>query len=253
MADKEPKLVSRREFVTTIGSAGVGVMLGGVVLNGFFLSDQVLALPASEGYLLVDTKKCAGCESCMLACSLVHEGASNVSLSRIQITQNPFGHFPDDMSQSVCRQCPFPACVEACPTGALHVDTANGNVRTVDASKCIGCEKCVDACPFTPSRAIWNTQEKHAEKCDLCADTPFWNEKGGVGGKQACITVCKMNAISFTKDVPVQNATGYDVNLRTKDGSAELGLPLGDDGHFTADQVAKAKAAAAAAAAPPKH
>jgi protein NrfC len=224
MADKEPKLVSRREFVTTIGSAGVGVMLGGVVLKGFFLPDQVLAVPASEGYLLVDTKKCSGCSSCMLACSLTHHGSVSFSQSRIQISQNVFTPYPGDISVVQCRQCPFPACVEACPTGALHVDTANGNVRTVDASKCIGCEKCVDACPFTPSRAIWNTQEKHAEKCDLCADTPFWNEKGGVGGKQACATVCPMKAISFTKDVPIQNGdAGYNVNLRAKDGWAKLG------------------------------
>jgi len=29
--------------------------------------------PLSEGYLIVDSKKCAGCIACMLACSLVHE------------------------------------------------------------------------------------------------------------------------------------------------------------------------------------
>ena len=48
-------------------------------------------------------------------------------------------------------------------------------MRTVDVSKCIGCERCVNACPFTPGRALWNYEEKHAQKCDLCANTPFWN------------------------------------------------------------------------------
>jgi len=68
--------------------------------------------------------------------------------------------------------------------------------------------------PVHPSRALWNGADKHAQKCDLCADTPFWNEKGGPGGKQACATVCAMKAISFTKDVPVQGAdTGYNVDL----------------------------------------
>ena len=205
--------LSRREFVTGIGGTGAGLIFGGLFVKGLFLPDKVFAIPASEGYLLVDTKKCAGCTSCMMACSLTHHGQSNYSLSRIQITQNAFGHFPDDIDVAQCRQCPYPACVEACPTGAVHVDAANGNVRTIDESKCIGCERCVNACPFTPSRIQWNGQEKHGQKCDLCANTPFWNQEGGPGGKQACVEACPMKAISFTADVPVQADAGYDVDL----------------------------------------
>jgi len=249
MADKEPKQVSRREFVTTIGGVGVGAVLGGGLLRGYFLPDQVLAIPASKGYLLVDTKKCLGCYSCMLACSLTHHGSESFSNSRIQVVRNDFVAYPNDITINQCRQCPYPACVEACPTEALHVDTAHGNVRTVDARKCIGCERCVEACPFTPSRALWNGADKHAQKCDLCANTPFWSQDGGPGGKQACVEICPMKAISFTKDVPVQSDKGYDVNLRLTDGSAELGLPLGDDGSYTPAQVAAGQAAAAAAAA----
>ena len=72
-------------------------------------------IPASDGYLLVDIKKCQGCASCMLACSLVHEGVESLSLSRIQIIQNSFEAFPDDVTVEQCRQCVDPACVEACP------------------------------------------------------------------------------------------------------------------------------------------
>ncbi|HEY3316879.1 MAG TPA: 4Fe-4S dicluster domain-containing protein [Coriobacteriia bacterium] len=255
--ETKKKDYTRREFVTGVGGLGLGAVLGGLVGSSFLLPDKVLAIPASQGYLLVDTKKCVGCDSCMLACSLVHHGSTSFSNSRIQIVQNPFVTFPNDIEQNQCRQCPYPACVDACPTGANHVDTAHGNVRTVDPAKCIGCERCVNACPFTPSRALWNSQEKHAQKCDLCAETPYWNEKGGPGGKQACIESCPMKAISFTKEVPVQKDAGYDVNLRKTDGTAELGLPLGDDGKYTKSQVDAARAAAAAMAAAskaaPKH
>jgi len=246
---KEPKQLSRRDFVTGLGSLGLGAVLGGVLGSAVLLPDRVLAIPASEGYILVDTKKCIGCDSCMLACSITHHGSASFSQSRIQISQNVFEPYPGDLTIAQCRQCPYPACVEACPTGANHVDTANGNVRTVDASKCIGCERCVSACPFTPSRALWNGAEKHAQKCDLCANTPFWDKKGGPGGKQACVEVCKMHAVTFTSEIPIQSDAGYDVNLRTKDGSAALLLPTGDDGFFSPGQVAAAKAAAAAAAA----
>ena len=224
-ADYSPQSgLSRRQFVTGLGGIGLGAVLGGVITGGLAQPASAIAIPASQGYLLVDTKKCSGCDSCMLACSLTHHGKASLSLSRIQVAQNVFTPYPNDITISQCRQCPFPACVEVCPTGASHVDAANGNVRTVDVGKCIGCERCVNACPFTSSRADWNFEDKHAEKCDLCADTPFWNEKGGAGGKQACVAVCPMHAVTFTQEVPVQAGdVGYNVNLRSKDGWAKLG------------------------------
>ena len=209
-----PKSMDRRQFITGVGGAGAGLVLGGLLVKGFLLPDEVFAVPASDGYLLVDTKKCSGCTTCMMACSLAHTGEVNLSLARIQVVQNSFGAFPNDIEIAQCRQCPYPACVDACPTGANHVDADNGNVRTIDASKCIGCERCVEACPFTPSRALWNFEDKHAQKCDLCADTPFWDEKGGPDGKRACETLCPMRAISFTREIPRQNEDGYDVDLR---------------------------------------
>lgn len=207
------KKLSRRQFLTGLGGVGVGALFGGV-LNSLALPDEVIAIPASQGYLLVDTKKCAGCTTCMLACALTHHGKTSQSLARLQVTAYPMGQFPNDIDIAQCRQCPFPACVEACPTGANHVDAKTG-VRTVDAKKCIGCERCVNACPFTPARAIWNFEEKHAQKCDLCLDTPFWDHVGGPDGTRACEEVCPMRAISFTKEIPAQTGDGYDVDLRT--------------------------------------
>ena len=173
--------------------------------------------PLSEGYLVVDRKKCCGCITCMLACSLVHEGNTTPSMSRIQVVQNSFRCFPEDIELAICRQCPYPACVQACPTGAMQVDSANGNVRIVDESLCSGCGDCIDACPFTPSRVIWNHEKNTVTKCDLCVDAPHWIHKGGSDGKQACVEVCPMRAIKLVNELPQQrDGLGYNVNLRNE-------------------------------------
>lgn len=230
MADKDKKQenqeFSRRSFLKLASGAALGVAFGGALPQLIHLGDGLVAIPASEGYLLVDTKKCGGCVSCMLACSLVHEGKENLSLSRIQILQNPFENFPNDITQEQCRQCTFPACVEACPTGAMQANPKNGNVRMVDERKCIGCMQCIEACPQQPARLQWNHEKKHSQKCDLCANTPYWKEKGGADGKQACVSVCPVNAIKFTKEIPTQvGDMGYNVNLRQNDAWGKLGFP----------------------------
>jgi protein NrfC len=220
--------LSRREFMKISGNMAVLVGTGGALKKFVWLRNGIAAIPASEGYLLVDTKKCQGCLTCMLACSLSHEGEENLSLSRIQIIQNPFEGFPDDLDISQCRQCVDPKCVEACPTDALFVDKEHGNIRRIDETKCIGCESCIEACPFTPSRSIWDADEEHALKCDLCLDTPFWDQEGGPGGKQACVELCPLGALKFTKEIPDQEGDrGYKVNLRGP-GWRKLGFSVDD-------------------------
>jgi len=216
---------SRRQFLTGVGGMGIGAVLGGALLKSIILPEEVLAVPASGGYILVDTKKCSGCTTCMLTCSLTHYGETSLSLARIQVIQDSFGKFPDDIEIDQCRQCPYPSCVDACPTGANHIDAENGNVRMIDYDKCIGCERCVNACPFTPSRVQWNPEEKHAQKCDLCADTPYWSEEGGPDGKHACVEACPMRAITFTRDIPAQTDAGYDVDLRAGTPWDAYGFP----------------------------
>ncbi len=98
MADKSESNYSRRNFLRVFGGTGAGLYAAAVVPVKFFRSEDGVPIAASDGYLLVDTKKCQGCVSCMLACSLAHEGAVSHSLSRIQITQNSFEKWPNDIS-----------------------------------------------------------------------------------------------------------------------------------------------------------
>ena len=223
--------ISRRGFLKVAGTVVIYIGVGGCPTfdksSGKFIRSEDLEpnVVASKGYLLVDTKKCQGCVSCMLSCSLVHEGVENLSFSRIQVMQNPFEKYPEDITVGQCRQCISPACVEACPTGALHISKKHGNIRMIDASKCSGCRSCIAACPYEPVRLSFDYEKEHALKCDMCMNAPFWKEQGGVKGKQACVSVCPMGAIMFTGQIPIQKGNmGYEVNLRGK-AWEKMGFP----------------------------
>ncbi len=178
--------------------------------------EVVKTYPASQGYLLVDSRVCAGCHACMMACSMVHDGKSSLSNSRIQVEQNLLAVFPEDFKINQCRQCVNPLCVQACPSGACHVDTEHGNTRVIDSAKCLGktCMKCINACPFIPHRTVFNYEKNYSMKCDLCIDAPYWDEKSGIDGKQACVEVCPVHAIKFVAETPSQlGEAGYDLHL----------------------------------------
>jgi protein NrfC len=230
-------VLTRRDFIKVTGAILIVTGSGGcnpfakdegagpgVVMTG--------EIPPADGYLLVDIEKCQGCASCMLACSLIHEGVESLSLSRIQILQNSFEPFPDDLTIEQCRQCVDPACVRVCPTGALQADAQYGHVRRVDQEQCIGCGACYSACPYTPSRAFLAADEAYggearSRKCDLCAHAPYhWaGAGGGPAGKQACVEVCPVGAIVFTDEIPRQQGDrGYRVDLRDQNWR-KLGYP----------------------------
>jgi protein NrfC len=219
--DWENKLsgtISRRQFILRVGAMGLAAAAGShLILPGELLAIPN-SIPNSEGFLVVDLKKCQGCGTCMMACALAHAGVASYTLSRIQIQQDPFVNWPDDVFMATCRQCQDAPCVEVCPVRPLRAnkpDPKHGNIRTIDPKLCIGCKLCLTRCPYTPSRIQWNQDIQRSQKCDLCADTPFFGEKGGPGGTQACVKVCPVNAIAFTKIMPDQDTEeSYFVNLR---------------------------------------
>ena len=228
-AGGKEKTVLRREFLV----GGGAVLAAGALAHTpatMALTPPAAAekpsFPKSTAYIVYDSRLCLGCQSCMLACSLTHEGEATFSLSRIQIIRDApsFTKYPFDIVMSVCRQCTTPLCVQNCPVGACHVDEANGNIRTIDQSKCIGCQRCIKSCPQRPHRTIWNPVLKKSAKCDLCADAPYWSQEGGPTGKQACIESCTVKALKLVTDAPSQtDISGYDVNLAS--AAPKTGFP----------------------------
>jgi protein NrfC len=214
--ESEKKKFSRRDFVVGSGTALAGGALAVVTAGAAEPPAKKKAsdYPLSKKYLVYDSRHCEGCMSCMFACSMVHEGVSSLSLSRIQVSRAVLTKYPLDIQINVCRQCPEPMCVENCPTGACHVSAENGNVRMIDSEKCIGCGECLQSCPHTPHRTIWNSSAKKSTKCDLCVHTPYFQKKGGPFESQACVSTCPAGALKLVAELPSQaDESGYDFNF----------------------------------------
>ena len=65
----------------------------------------------------------------------------------------------------ICNHCLNPACVAACPSGAIYKRGEDG-VVLINQNVCRAWRMCVTACPYKKSYYNWNTGK--SEKCILC-------------------------------------------------------------------------------------
>ncbi|MBI3186210.1 MAG: nitrate reductase subunit beta [Myxococcales bacterium] len=65
----------------------------------------------------------------------------------------------------ICNHCSNPACVAACPSGALYKRGEDG-VVVLNQSRCRAWRHCVSACPYKKSYFNWASGK--SEKCILC-------------------------------------------------------------------------------------
>ena len=146
--------------------------------------------------ILTDTTKCIGCNECVLACKKVNHLKQDVprrwdsddGLSARNWT-SVIGRPDDKYVRKQCRHCLEPACVSACPVGAMH-KTEIGAV-VYDSSKCLGCRYCMMACPFGIPRYDWDRIVPYVRKCILCYD------RIEQGGQPGCTEACPTKATIF--------------------------------------------------------
>ena len=78
--NSSPNEITRRQFLLGAGALGLAAAVGAdLVLPGKLLA-ITNSIPNSEGFLLVDLKKCQGCGTCMMACALAHTGVASYIL-----------------------------------------------------------------------------------------------------------------------------------------------------------------------------
>ena len=97
--------------------------------------------------MIIDQHKCVGCAACEIACKTHNEVPTGVFLTH-HVAQTT-GKFPKSKYSykiTMCNHCTNAACVEACPTTAMHKDEYGLTVH--DPEKCIRCQACAHACPY---------------------------------------------------------------------------------------------------------
>ena len=110
---------------------------------------------------VVDVDRCVGCQECMFAC-VRRLGAGGLESSCIHVKSA--GGIRKGFTVVVCRACFDPPCARVCPTDAL-VERQGGGVKLKEAL-CIGCENCVEACPF--GAIFWDGAQNKPVVCVYC-------------------------------------------------------------------------------------
>jgi anaerobic dimethyl sulfoxide reductase subunit B (iron-sulfur subunit) len=163
----------------------------------------------------LDTAACTGCKACVVACKDRHDLPVGVNWRRVVEYGGgawtggpdqpvPVGVFAYQVSLS-CMHCADPACLAACPAGAIG-KREDGVVR-VDPDRCLGCHYCQWACPYgAPQFGPAGTMSK----CDFCADLL------DRGGGPACVEACPTRALAW----------GPLERLRAEHGGLQAVAPL---------------------------
>lgn len=130
---------------------------------------------------------CIGCRACEIACKDKNGLSTGPRFRRVQYVEG--GTYPDVFAYKVnvsCNHCAKPACLPACPTGAIFKRKKDG-VVDIDSTLCIGCRRCEAACPYGAPQ--FDMASNTVKKCNMCVD------ELDVGRDPYCVAACMMRVL----------------------------------------------------------
>jgi molybdopterin-containing oxidoreductase family iron-sulfur binding subunit len=162
--------------------------------------------------MVIDLRKCVGCNSCTAACKQANTTPPGIFWSKVLLYETT-GDYPQARLRflpMLCMHCQEAPCLEVCPTGATF--RGEGGLVLVNDDLCVGCRYCIMACPYesrsynyarpreyysgqglTEYEQVLNGQHPKGaiEKCNFC--TPRLQE----GKAPVCVATCPSDARIF--------------------------------------------------------
>jgi len=193
-ASKAPltsRRLSRRQFVSKSGTTLALVAAASLPVRVGAPRHSRTAV--GQKAVLVDTTRCVGCNVCVEACKRKNglpvrdtwpTDLSPEAYSYVRKAKNRVYY-----AKRQCMNCVDPACVAACPVGAMRKSKL-GPVY-YDANACFGCRYCEQACPFQVPRYTWDERWPKVTKCNMCRD------RVEQGLPPACVASCPFGALAF--------------------------------------------------------
>lgn len=209
------KKLSRRDVLKTGGAVVATTVVATSLLSAkAYTAEKVVPRWA----MVVDLRRCIGCRGCTVACKSEYDvalGRWNTVVKNIE-----FGKYPNTQKHFLPRLCnncagekDVPPCVEKCPEAKSGKREKLGDVRyrtgatykrpdgmiLLDMSLCIGCYKCIEACPYgvrsvdpfakltRPDRE----KELGVGKCTFCV------HRVDKGVAPSCVNTCQGGARIF--------------------------------------------------------
>lgn len=181
--------------------------------------------------MVIDLKKCVGCQACTVACKAESFVPSGILWN--QVLEEESGKYPSVMKTFLpkpCMHCDNPPCVKVCPVKATW--KREDGIVVQDYERCIGCRYCLVACPYGARSFNWGNpgqrgyyypatltpyeklpydlrapQQKHivgvVEKCTFCVHRIDEGTKNGLKpgvdreATPACVLTCISEARHF--------------------------------------------------------
>lgn len=179
-------------------------------------------------FIVANPRRCIGCKACEIACALAHSGTdvhtANARklpfIPRLQLIRASKVTMPIQ-----CRQCEDAPCAQVCSEGAI---VQRGDRNLVIDERCIGCKKCMIACPFgaidvkplivdertkPQSNLTADGEAKEVfvtQKCDLCLDR---------ADGPACAAVCPADAFVVVESALLRQTTSERRSAAARDAA----------------------------------
>lgn len=143
-----------------------------------------------------DNSRCTGCHTCEMACKDYHDLPQTASYRKVYDYEGGETTLEDGVVKSsvfmyhvsaACNHCAEPACVPACPFGAVEKD--EDGIVFINQDTCLGSQECVEACPY--GVPVYFEDIKRSNKCDYCRSRVV------NGLAPICVEACPLRALEF--------------------------------------------------------